>query len=87
VKIDLHNLILLNRNAIIEKDYETKTEKGIYYFWKKGMLNREIMNKGGASFKNFLMRNFFKKNWGKNREFPKIASKSFNEIWKEKHQN
>ncbi len=85
VKIDLHKLLLLNRRDIIDAGLISKTEKGIYFFWKKGMLNRDTMNKGGATLKNFMLSNFFKKLWGEKREFPKIAPKSFNEMWREKH--
>jgi L-lactate dehydrogenase complex protein LldF len=85
VKIDLHNLLLLSRKDVVTEELSGKTEKGIYFFWKKGMLNRETMNKGGAVIKNFILSNFFKKRWGKQREFPKLAPKSFNEEWREKH--
>jgi L-lactate dehydrogenase complex protein LldF len=87
VKIDLHKLFLTNRHDLVKEGIVTSSEQGIYYFWKKGMLNREKMNKGGVSFKNFLLSNFFKKSWGKQRAFPKIAPKSFNELWRESHQN
>ncbi len=43
------------------------------------------MNKGGATFKNFMLGKFYKKKWGEARQFPKIAPKSFNEMWREKH--
>lgn len=85
VKIDLHKLLLLNRRDVINDGLLSKTEKGIFFFWKKGMLSRDTMNKGGAVLKNFMLNNFFKKAWGNKREFPKIAPKSFNEMWREKH--
>lgn len=85
VHIDIHKLLLYNRRDIITKGFSTKTEKWIYYFWKKAMLKRENMNKGGAKAKDFLLNKFFKKSWGADRELPKIASKSFNEMWREKH--
>lgn len=85
VRIDLHNLLLLNRKDFMDAGLQGKTEKGVFFFWKKGMLNRLAMNKGGATLKNFMLNNFFKKGWGEKRELPKVAPKSFNEIWKEQH--
>ena len=85
VKIDLHKMFSLNRSQLVNENYISASEKGIYLFWKMGMLNREKMNKGGSTFKNFLLAKFFKKQWGKQRQFPKIAQKSFNESWRENH--
>jgi L-lactate dehydrogenase complex protein LldF len=85
MKIDLHKMLSMNRNDLNVAGHIGSSEQGIYYFWKKGMLDREKMNKGGASFKNFLLSKFFKKAWGKQRYLPKVAAKSFNEIWREKH--
>lgn len=85
VKIDLHRLLLYNRKDSIKEGYTTKTENWIWYFWKTGMLKRGKMEKGGAKLKNFMLRQFFKKSWGDRRELPKIAPKSFNQIWRENH--
>lgn len=84
VKIELHKLLLYNRRDAVNENLVSNTEKFIYVFWKKAMLKRETMNKGGATVKNFALQNFFKKTWGERRELPKIASKSFNEMWREK---
>ncbi len=84
LKIDLHKLLLYNRQESVKEGLSTKSEKWIYIFWKKAMLKRNLMNKGGAKAKNFVLQNFFKKSWGDRRELPKIAEKSFNELWKEK---
>jgi L-lactate dehydrogenase complex protein LldF len=84
MKIDLHKLLLYNRRESIEEGLSPKTEKWIYIFWKKAMLKRSLMNKGGEKAKNFVLQNFFKKSWGNRRELPKVAEKSFNELWKEK---
>lgn len=83
VKIDLHNLLLYNRKGAVKGGYSDKTEKWSMFFWKKAMLSRKIMEKGGASIKNFMIKQFFKKTWGERRELPEIAPKSFNQWWKE----
>ncbi len=84
VKIELHKLLLYNRRDSVEADLSSKSEKWIYVFWKKAMLKRETMNKGGASTKNFMLQNFFRKSWGDRRDLPKVAAKSFNEIMRER---
>lgn len=83
VKIDLHNLLLLNRKDFVEGGHKSKSEDLIWYAWKKAMMKRKTMERGGAKTKNFMLRQFFKKTWGTRRELPVVAKKSFNEIWKD----
>lgn len=82
VKIDLHNLLLLNRRDFVQKGFKAKSEDVIWYAWKTTMLKRKTMERGGAKVKNFMLKQFFKKTWGERRELPKVASESFNEMWK-----
>ena len=42
------------------------------------------MDKGGALAKNTMLKLFFKKLWGKERELPKVADKSFNQLMRER---
>jgi len=84
VRIDLHKLLLYNRRDSVVEHHHPKSEHLIYSFWKKAMLSRRIMNRGGARTKNFMIQNFFKKAWGERRELPRIAPKSFNELWRER---
>src|ERR1035438_124675 len=84
VKIDIHKHLLYNRRDAVNLDLTSSAERIAFKFWKKAMLKRKTMNKGGASVKNFALNNFFKKQWGERREMPHIAPKSFNEQWREK---
>ena len=84
VKIDLHKLLLLNRRDSVENGFSSKTDNWIWHFWKKAMLKRVKMDKGGAKLKNFMLKQFFKKTWGERRELPEVAQKSFNQIWRER---
>lgn len=84
VKIDLHKLLLLNRRDIIDQGLSSKTDNWIWHFWKKAMLKRSKMDKGGAKLKNFMLKQFFKKSWGERRDLPSVAGKSFNQIWRER---
>lgn len=84
VKIDIHKLLLENRKLSVEKGLSTKTENWVWHFWKKAMLKRSKMDKGGPKIKNFMLKQFFKKQWGERRDLPEIAQKSFNQIWRER---
>ncbi len=85
VKIDLHKLLLYNRRDSVDQHLNNRSEKFMFTIWKKAMLSRKMMNKGGSRIKNFVMKNFFKSAWGDRRELPVIASKSFNQQWIETH--
>jgi L-lactate dehydrogenase complex protein LldF len=83
VKINIHKLLLANRRDSIKKGGSAKSEGIVWFFWKSAMLKRSKMDKGGAKVKNFMLKQFFKKQWGERRELPEIAAKSFNQLWKE----
>lgn len=85
VKIEIHKMLLLNRRDAVKEDETTRKEKWGWAVWKKGMLSRNMMDFFGGKWKNYFMRLFFKKTWGHYREMPKVADKSFAEMWKEKH--
>jgi L-lactate dehydrogenase complex protein LldF len=84
VKIDIHKLLLLNRGDAVKKGFTTKTENWVWFFWKGAMLKRSKMDKGGAKLKNFMIKQFFKKQWGDRRDLPQVAQKSFNQMWRER---
>lgn len=83
IKIDLHNMLLYNRQDAANQSQLTFKEKLTWYSWRKAMLNRKLMN-GGKGIKNLMLRTFFKKAWGKNKSLPEVK-KSFNAQWKEKY--
>jgi L-lactate dehydrogenase complex protein LldF len=83
VKIPIHNMLLYNRKEAIDKNMYSKSESLAMFFYKKAMLKRSNMEKGGSSLKNFMLKQFFKSSWGERRILPLIANKSFNQIWRE----
>lgn len=85
VKIPLHELLLVNRNESVKKGHTTRMEKFSMFGWKKIMLSRKKMDLVGGNTKNKLLKYFFKKQWGNRRELPTVEAKSFNTLWKEKH--
>ncbi|MCU0441867.1 MAG: lactate utilization protein [Bacteroidia bacterium] len=82
VKIDIHNHLLRNRRDAVHNGFAKNTEKLMWFSWKKIVLARKNMNKG-TSIKQFMLNSFFKSAWGEQREFPKLAEKSFNQRWRE----
>jgi len=83
VKIDIHHHLLRNRRDIVTQGLKS-SEKMMWFSWKKAMLSRKNLNRG-ANMKQFVLKSFFKTLWGEEREFPKIAEKSFNQLWREKN--
>lgn len=83
VKIDIHKMLLLNRRDSVAQGMAPKVEKTGWKAWQKSMLKRSWVDMVGGKLKNFLLKNFFKKSWGKHRELPTVATKSFSKQWKE----
>lgn len=83
-KIDIHNMLLLNRRDAVTEGYVTKIEKLGWQGWTKSMLKRSYMDLAGGKLKTWAINIFFKKSWGKHREMPQIAPKSFSKQWQEK---
>ena len=84
VKIDIHNLLLLNRNQSVQEGHVSKAERFGFNVWKRAMKNRSLMNMGGSFFKNLVLKLLFSKTWGKRRTLPRVATMSFNELWKDR---
>jgi L-lactate dehydrogenase complex protein LldF len=85
VKIDIHKMLLLNRRDAATTHQNTKTEGIGWKIWKTGMLKRSRMDSFGGKAKNFFLKFFFKKVWGKYREMPEVAQKSFAKLYEEKN--
>jgi L-lactate dehydrogenase complex protein LldF len=87
VRINLHELLLHNRQKAVEENYTSGGEKFAWYVWKQGCASRKMMNLASGKMKNFLLKRFFVKGWGDNRELPVFAAKSFNQQWKERNKH
>ncbi|RYD81737.1 MAG: iron-sulfur cluster-binding protein [Sphingobacteriales bacterium] len=84
VNIDLHKYLLYNRQKAVESNYVGRAEKLTWFMWRKGMLNRNMMNRGNGTLKSIMFRTVFSGSWGKHRAPVKFSAKTFNEEWKEK---
>lgn len=82
VKINIHELLLENRNEAVESGASSWSERIAWKAWKTAMLNRKMMNGGNSMIKNWVV-NSFVKDWKKNRSPLIFPKKSFNQMWVE----
>jgi len=85
VKIEIHKMLLLNRRDTVKDKLVDKKERWGWSIWKKAMLSRGKMDFLSSSWKNKRMSMFFRNTWGKYRDMPVVADKSFSALWKEKN--
>ncbi|MCY4780054.1 LutB/LldF family L-lactate oxidation iron-sulfur protein [Sphingobacterium sp. UT-1RO-CII-1] len=85
VGINIHNMLLLNRKDAVEQGLTTRSERNLWKGFSYLMKKRKLLDFFGGKTKNFFLRNFFKKSWGKKRDLPNIANKSFAQQWKEQN--
>jgi L-lactate dehydrogenase complex protein LldF len=81
VKINLHELLLENRNQSVLDNTPGMTENVGWRLWRRAMLSRKLMNVGNGRLKNIAANAVFgswKKQHGK-LDFP---AQSFNQMWK-----
>jgi L-lactate dehydrogenase complex protein LldF len=86
VKIDIHGLLLQNRRQSVQDKLVTPTEGYLWKLWLRGMKSRKWMNLAPSWLKNMLLKFGIKETWGRRREIPNIAPRSFNQLWKEGNQ-
>lgn len=84
VKIDIHNMLLLNRRDAVANNVVSKSEKLAWKGFTYAITRRKIIDLFNGKLKNKFLRFFFRKSWGKHRELPHVAKKSFSQQWKER---
>ena len=85
VKINLHELLLENRHEAVDRGNSGFAERMAWKIWKQAMLKRKLMNAGNSRIKNWVV-NKLLKGWNKQRGEMDFPKKSFNQLWKEKHE-
>ena len=83
VKINLHELLLKNRNEAVKEGDTSFSEKMAWKFWRLAMLNRKMMNLGSGKLKTKVISSFVK-DWSKHRSELQFPANSFNQLWKER---
>ena len=86
VKINLHELLLENRNEAVETGTVSFAEKFAWKMWKKASLSRGMMNMSNGKMKSWVVNKIFK-GWQKNRGELHFSQKTFNDMWKERYKN
>ncbi len=86
VKIPLHNLLLENRNEAVKRNVVTTSEKRLNKWSTRVLSSRKLLDFTGGGIKNIVVKKFVSKAWGPRREIPKIAPKSFSQLWKNKEE-
>ncbi|HSZ24189.1 MAG TPA: LutB/LldF family L-lactate oxidation iron-sulfur protein [Cytophagaceae bacterium] len=84
VRIEIHNLLLLNRKQSVDEGLSSPLETVGFNLWERVMKSRFLMDLTGGFIKNNLVGLLFKDSWAKRRSNPSIAPKSFNELWKKR---
>lgn len=82
VKINLHELLLENRNESVEKGLPSFSEKMAWKIWKTASLKRGMMNMGSGNLKTKIVNKLFK-DWDKYHSPLEFSKKTFNQMWKE----
>jgi L-lactate dehydrogenase complex protein LldF len=85
VKINLHELLLVNRNESVEQGMTTFSEKMAWKIWKTVSLRRGLMNKGNGKIKTKIVNHLFK-DWEKHHAPLEFSKKTFNQMWKEQRE-
>ncbi len=83
VKINLHELLLVNRNESVEQGMTTFSEKMAWKIWKTASLKRGMMNMGNGALKTKIVNKLFK-DWDKHHAPLEFSKKTFNEMWKDR---
>ena len=83
VKINLHELLLDNRQESVKQGLSSFAEKAAWKLWKIASLNRKMMNLGNGDLKNKVVNGLFK-GWKENRTDLDFSKQTFNEMWKDR---
>ncbi|MEO8415126.1 MAG: [Fe-S]-binding protein, partial [Ginsengibacter sp.] len=81
--INLHELLLANRNKSVEEGMTSFSERMAWRLWKMSSLKRRMMNMGNGHLKSKVVNKLFK-DWNKHRSPLEFSQKTFNEMWKDK---
>lgn len=84
VGIDIQKMLLLNRRDAVAQGLAPGMERRAWKGFTYAIQRRGLIDFFSGKTKNFFLQSFFKKTWGKHRELPKLAEKSFTKQWKER---
>src|SRR5690606_34969647 len=80
VRINLHELLLENRNESVQAGAVSWQERLAWKAWKTGSLHRCLMNRGNKKMKNWMVNKLFT-GWTTHRAPLNFSEQTFNEMW------
>jgi len=83
-KIDLHNLLLINRRDAVQQGLDKFSWKAGMKIYKNIFLDRKRLDRLNGNTLNFFAK-LSPNAWGKHRSLPKFAKQSFSKQWKSKN--
>jgi L-lactate dehydrogenase complex protein LldF len=84
IKINLHEMLLENRNMAVQQNLNGFSENTAWKLWAQAMLRPKLMNLAGKKVKDKVIAKIFKDSWGKRRDNVQFAEKSFRAMWKDR---
>jgi L-lactate dehydrogenase complex protein LldF len=85
VKIDIHNMLLLNRKQAVDEGLVPKIEQQSFWAWRIAMTHRWLLNLSSAKMKTWFLKIAFGNTWGKRRESMDFPKATFGQLWKERN--
>jgi L-lactate dehydrogenase complex protein LldF len=85
VKINLHELLLDNRDEAVQSGALGFAERMAWKVWQKASLSRSLMNAGNGRLKNWMVNRMFT-GWTRHRSDLDFPNKTFNQRWKSRQQ-
>jgi len=83
VRINLHELLLENREEAVHAGLPTWSERVAWKVWKQASLSRTLMNAGNQKLKNWMVNKVYK-SWSRQHGELDFQPKTFNQLWREK---
>lgn len=84
VRINLHELLLHNRNLSVKQGHSALAERLAWKAWKQASMSRMLFNVANGKIKTKLVNSLFT-GWKKNRADLNFSNKTFNQLWKERN--
>lgn len=82
VNIDIHGMLLINRQEFSNENTASLQEKWMWNAWKTAMMSPNFTRWAGTKMKQKVFKKLFRETWGQNRALPEFPKETFAELWK-----
>jgi len=86
VHINLHELILYNRNDAVRLKTYSLVESLTMGLWHQALKNRKWMDWSKIQWKNLAINKIYADKWGEDSKFPEVCRKNFKQLWEERRE-